>query len=335
MVEQEDQLFTHASYRNQARIHNGYHYPRSLQTAYRSRVNFEAFIKDFPECLVSDFTKLYGIARHNSGVSSRQFERFCTVIGAPWRRAQGEYSRLFNPRLIESVYEVTEYAFDSNILRDLFGRRLIQAGVEIGLRRRVEQVQAEGTVSRVKFADGTSVAARYIFNCAYAGLKNIPGLSEHCRTRLKYEIAELAVIDPPAELKQLGITVMCGPFFSMMPFAPRALHTLSHVRYTPHYSWDDQGMTSASPYDVLRGYLKKTRAHHMIKDAERYVPVLGGATVRDSMFELKTVLARNEVDDGRPILMERSESPNRIYSIMGGKIDNIYDVIERLRAEEL
>jgi hypothetical protein len=50
---------------------------------------------------------------------------------------------------------------------------------------------------------------------------------------------------------------------------------------------------------------------------------------------VKTLLVRNEIDDGRPILMERSESTNTVYSIMGGKIDNIYDVIHRLKADGL
>src|SRR5260370_10405300 len=110
VVEQEDQLFRHASYSNQARIHNGYHYPRSLHTAYRSRVNYQSFLQDFPECVVSNFTKLYCVARHLSKVSARQFERFCNVIGAPWKPARDQHRKLFNSRLIEAVYEVTELA---------------------------------------------------------------------------------------------------------------------------------------------------------------------------------------------------------------------------------
>src|ERR1017187_8423519 len=69
VVEQEDQLFRRASYANQARIHNGYHYPRSLHTAYRSRMNFQSFVNDFPECVVSNFTKLYCIGRSHSNVT--------------------------------------------------------------------------------------------------------------------------------------------------------------------------------------------------------------------------------------------------------------------------
>ena len=39
LVEREAALLMRASYNNQARVHNGYHYPRSFTTAYRSRVN--------------------------------------------------------------------------------------------------------------------------------------------------------------------------------------------------------------------------------------------------------------------------------------------------------
>ena len=42
VVERETDLLARASYVNQARVHNGYHYPRSFMTAYRSRVSRRA-----------------------------------------------------------------------------------------------------------------------------------------------------------------------------------------------------------------------------------------------------------------------------------------------------
>src|SRR5258708_8709737 len=144
LVEREDQLFRRASYANQARIHNGYHYPRSLHTAYRSRVNFQSFIEDFPECVVDSFTKLYCVSRSRSQVSARQFERFCRIIGAPLKPARARYVKLFNPRLIESVYEVTEYAFDSRILRDIMRRNLNAAGAGKGPGQRVQRAGTRG-----------------------------------------------------------------------------------------------------------------------------------------------------------------------------------------------
>ena len=125
---------------------------------------------------------------------------------------------------------------------------------------------------------------------------------------------------------------MDGPFFSTMPFPARGLHSLSHVRYTPHLHWYDE--PGKDPYARLDGYQGDSRVDRMIRDAGRYLPALADAVGRGSLFEVKTVLAKNEVDDGRPILFEKSASLPGLYSILGGKIDNIYDIIRFLDREE-
>ncbi|MFC4624273.1 FAD-dependent oxidoreductase [Daeguia caeni] len=116
LLEQEAELLSRASYSNQARVHNGYHYPRSFTTAYRSRVNLPRFIRDWPQAIKTDFVKLYAIARRNSKVTAKQFIRFCNEIGAKITPAEPALKRLFNPRLVEDVFLVEEYAFDTTRL---------------------------------------------------------------------------------------------------------------------------------------------------------------------------------------------------------------------------
>ena len=77
-------------------------------------------------------------------------------------------------------------------------------------------------------------------------------------------------------------------------------------------------------------YEKQTRVDRMVRDAQRYIPEVGKAEYRDSLFEVKTVLVKNETDDGRPILFEEYANLPGLHSILGGKIDTIYDVLERL-----
>jgi glycine/D-amino acid oxidase-like deaminating enzyme len=334
IVEREPALLQRASYNNQARVHNGYHYPRSLQTAYRSRINFKLFARDYPECIVNDFVKLYCIAGRLSKVTPLQFERFCNLIGAPWKRATKVHADLFQRRLIAAVYQVEETIFDSTVLAAILAERLSTAGVEVRLNTTVECAGADGNTTRITLSDGSEISAAIVFNCTYAGLKRVPGLSENLGSAIKHELTEMALIEPPTEMTKLGVTVMDGPFFSTIPFPARGLHTLSHVRYTPHGSWIEDGDASRDPYTMLSQYDKESRARHMLLDAARYMPCLAKARIVDSLFEVKTLLQRNEVDDGRPILMERSAPPT-IYSILGGKIDNIYDVLERLRTDGL
>ena len=56
LLEREPELLIRASYNNQARVHNGYHYPRSFTTAFRSRVNLPRFVRDWPQVVKQDLT---------------------------------------------------------------------------------------------------------------------------------------------------------------------------------------------------------------------------------------------------------------------------------------
>ncbi|MFY2087788.1 FAD-dependent oxidoreductase [Achromobacter xylosoxidans] len=336
LVEREPALLTRASYNNQARVHNGYHYPRSFTTAYRSRINLPRFVRDWPAAVHQDFTKLYAIARRNSKVTAKQFERFCREIGAKIQPAPRAFKDLFEPRLIEEVFLVEEYAFDATKLADWAERELRECGIEIRLKTRATAIsRAQDTALQVTLErDGQSaerLASRYVFNCTYSGLNQFGGDFPGTSTRLKQEITEMALMRVPAALADLGITVMDGPFFSMMPYPARALHTLSHVRYTPHLHWNDA--PGVDPYRKLQDYERVSRVDRMVRDVGRYLPAVLGAEYADSLFEVKTILVKNEGDDGRPILFEKHPELPGCYSVLGGKIDNIYDALEKIDTE--
>ncbi|MFC3606465.1 NAD(P)/FAD-dependent oxidoreductase [Stutzerimonas tarimensis] len=336
LLEREAGLLRHASYNNQARVHNGYHYPRSFTTAFRSRVNLPRFVKDWPQAVRTDFTKLYAIAARNSKVTARQFERFCKEIDAAIQPATIAQRKLFEPRLIEDVFQVEEYAFDSTQLASWAAAELKAYGVQVRLRSQVTGISRgpdEALRVSVDAADGhkESLACRYVFNCTYSGLNHFKGDFAGVRTGLRQELTEMALMELPPALEGLGITVMDGPFFSLMPFPARGLHTLSHVRYTPHLNWVD--VNGVNPYDKLDQYPRNTRVDRMVRDVGRYLPAVLDARYVDSLFEVKTVLMKNEGDDGRPILFQKHSELPGCYSVLGGKIDNIYDVLEKLDEE--
>ena len=47
LLERGENLLERASHNNQARVHQGYHYPRSLITGLRSRENYTRFVAEF------------------------------------------------------------------------------------------------------------------------------------------------------------------------------------------------------------------------------------------------------------------------------------------------
>lgn len=338
LIECESALLTRASHNNQARVHNGYHYPRSFTTAYRSRVNLPRFVRDWPGAVKQDFTKLYAIARRNSKVTARQFERFCHEIGARIQLATPAQTALFEPRLIEAVFLVEEYAFDTTQLASWAKSELKACGVQMRLQTRATAITKgpQGgllVTARTEHGDETQVTSRLVFNCTYSGLNQLKGDFPGTQTKLKQEITEMALMQAPPALKGLGITVMDGPFFSMMPFPARGLHTLSHVRYTPHLHWNDA--QDIDPYQKLADYEQATRVNHMVRDVGRYLPSVLNAKYVESLFEVKTVLMKSEGDDGRPILFEKHLELPGCYSVLGGKIDNIYDIWKKLDDEDI
>lgn len=336
LIERESALLTRASYNNQARVHNGYHYPRSFTTAYRSRLNLPKFVRDWSDAVKQDFTKLYAISRQNSKVTARQFERFCHEIGARIQPAAPAHTKLFEQRLIEAVFLVEEYAFDATKLANWAAAELKEWAVNTHLQTQVTAISKgpQGgllVTATPEHGDEAQYASGLVFNCTYSGLNQFTGDFPGTQTKLKQEITEMVLMQAPPALSGLGITVMDGPFFSMMPFPARGLHTLSHVRYTPHLHWND--MQGIDPYQKLSGYEQVTRVNRMVRDVGRYLPDVLHATYVESLFEVKTILVKNEGDDGRPILFEKHTELPGCYSVLGGKIDNIYDIFEKLDTE--
>lgn len=334
LVEQAEDLLTQASALNQARIHRGYHYPRSLLTAYRSGQNYGRFKAEFAACIVETFDHYYAVARQGSKVNSHQFARIAQTIEAPLSAAPEAVEKLFSPRLIEQVFRVEEYAFDANLLRAVLRERLEAAGVPVLFNtpiHRLTQSHAGGLLLESPALD-PPLSARQVFHCTYANLNTLLQASNLPSLPLKLELAELALMQMPEALLNKAITVMDGPFFSCMPFPTQGLHSLSHVRYTPHRYWLPNTLP-ARPDTWLKDHPPTSAALYMQKDAARYLPLLSQAQHVRSLFTLKALLTHHETDDGRPILLHRHEQLPGLWSVLGGKIDNIYDILEHLPAD--
>jgi glycine/D-amino acid oxidase-like deaminating enzyme len=232
--------------------------------------------------------------------------------------------------MVEDVFACYETAFDHAVLARQVAARMADAGIELRLETELVGLQDHRSGAVVALSDGTEVSARYAFNITYAQINAVLAKAELPQARLKHEVAELALIEPPRELEKIGVTVMDGPFFSTMPYPSEQLYSLTHVRYTPHESWADNPHLR-DPYRHFASLDPETRYAFMLRDAQRYLPCLAGATYRRSIYDVKTILIKNEGDDGRPILYHRKPDQSRVISILGGKIDNIYDLFEAVK----
>ncbi|KEY57803.1 FAD-dependent oxidoreductase [Serratia sp. DD3] len=341
LFEKESNFMSRASFNNQARVHNGYHYPRSILTALRSRVSFPRFVAEFRDCIDSDFEKYYLISSKLGKVTANQFTKFCERIGASCESAPSHLQKLTNPAMIDACFSVTEYAFDSWKLRDAMLERVKTSLANYQTNVSVDKVcqHQDGlmvTYTNTQSGEIAEMYADHVFNCTYSHINYMLQNSTLELIPLKHEMTEMCLVDVPDELKKVGLTVMCGPFFSVMPFPSAKLHSFSHVRYTPHYEWFDKDhITYVDAHRKFDEDEKNSAWHYMKKDAMRYLPILEDCEYKRSLWEVKTLLPRSESDDSRPILFRANHGLSGFHCIMGGKIDNVYDVIDAITKQHI
>ncbi len=331
VLEAENEAMTRASYVNQARVHNGYHYPRSLLTAYRSRLSSRRFLEDYPNAIDKELEHVYAISNVFSRTNSQQFEEFCRRIGAPLRELPYASDFQFSESLIENAWLVEEFAFNAQAIRtELLAQIKDIGGIDLSLGQKIIQLSRTSLGISATLESGEKYEAPLVIACLYAGTNALHAASGLDLLPLQCEVAEMALVKVPKELNNRAITVMDGPFFSLMPFPSEDLYTFSHVRYTPQIRWKETDPAAVKTYGPRDFAQMGSLFREMKADAARYVRAISKIEYVKSIREIKTVLASVDLSDRRPVVVRTYPDLPGYLCVLGGKIDNIYDVLDEL-----
>jgi hypothetical protein len=339
IIECEKKSFSRASYVNQARVHNGYHYPRSYSTAINSAKYFTRFSEEFPFAINNRFLKVYAIAKRYSLTSAEQFKKFCRHAGIPCNEINPE--KYFDSRQIESAFETLEYSFDAGKI-GVFLEGLLQNSDDVTalFGEKIKRVEKIGSEYCLKLSNEEEIRTGNVINCTYASINQVNHLFGFEKFSIKYEIAEIIRCNVSSDIANVGLTVMDGPFFSVMPFGDTGFHTLSAVTFTPHMTCYDRlpafpcqsVNTSCTSFDLKNCNTCAARPQsawsYMYKLAKKYLLPETDISYVDSLFAIKPILMASEIDDSRPTMI-RKFSDNPVYTaILSGKINTIYDLEE-------
>ena len=140
LIECDKDLFGRASSLNQARLHLGYHYPRSISTARASARYFRRFIEEFDFAINNRFKKIYAISSRNSYTSKRQFLKFCSAVNIP--AFEIDAKEYFNEGSVEVALQTEEYSFDAkHIKNELLERIKYDKNMNIFVNKRLSGVE--------------------------------------------------------------------------------------------------------------------------------------------------------------------------------------------------
>ena len=343
VLEKDAVAFGRATYINQARVHQGYHYPRSISTALKSAGYFERFNKDYAFCINKEFNQIYATSCQYSWADGYQFEKFCKAANIPCVQLHSD--NYFKAGMCDGVFKTREYTYDAMILKEYFLEELSKysKNVEIRYGITITKINKESEVYVVALAGGDSFATPYVLNSTYASTNQILELAGFEKFKIKYELCEIILCDVNDKLKDVGFTVMDGPFFSIMPFGKTGYHSLTSVTFTPHTtSYDSlptflcQGQSEGycSVYNLGNCNFcpakPKTAFPYMSNLARKYILEEYGFEYRKSLFSMKPILMSSEIDDSRPTVVRKySENPTFV-GVLSGKINTVYDLDEVL-----
>lgn len=342
VLEKDGSPFSRATTINQARVHMGYHYPRSLSTAIRSAGYFERFVEDFPACIVKEFEQVYATSSNFSWTNAPEFRTFCKA--ADIRCDDVSPEKYFKNNLCDGAYVTTEFAYDAaTLLSELQEKMGKSDEVTILYDSAAIKIQEKGTQYEVTTAKGETYSAPYLLNATYASVNEVMALLGYAPFNIKYELCEIILCSVVPELENLGITVMDGPFFSIMPFGFTGYHSLTSVTFTPHAT----SYETLPTFDCQKksdGYCtpenlgncndcpqkSKSAWPRMSQLAHKYLKEEYGFTYEKSLFSMKPILKASEIDDSRPTLVKVLHQNPTFVSVLSGKINTVYDLEEVL-----
>lgn len=342
VLEYESDAFQRATYVNQARIHMGYHYPRSISTALKSRNYFERFTQDYNDAIQQRFTKIYATSKHLGWTNAEQFKLFCKNAEIPCEDVMKE--KYFNDGYVDGAFLTQEYAYDAAKLKALLFKELkTLQNVKIRYETRIGAIKKMEKVYQVETNGDKVYETSFLLNATYASINQVHAMIGFEPIGIKYELCEIILCKVSDSLKNVGITVMDGPFFSIMPFGDTGYHSLSSVTFTPHKTsydslptFDCQARSGGTCTPKQLGNCNTCIAKpqsawpYMYSLAKKYLNESFEFSYVKSLFSMKPILMKSEIDDSRPTLIRTYSNNPTFVSVLSGKINTIYDLDEVL-----
>jgi hypothetical protein len=333
VIEKSLKPFSRASSINQARVHNGYHYPRSYATAKKVANYYNRFTKDFDFAINDSFKQIYAIANKGSKTSAEKFIDFCKEVDIPLREINSNI--YFKKNSVEASFLAKECSFDFLKIKNYLLRE-VEDSVMFFYGTSIDFVYIDNSSYVLTLTNGKKLESPLVINAAYSGINEVIEKFNQNLFEIKYELCEVAFCRVSENFRNIGITVMDGNFFSVMPFGNNKLHTLTSVSHTPHQVCYDKIPKFSN--EIKESVCKMHKAKNcivcfrglssawekMYKLSQQFLNFK--MNYKYSQFEIKPILTRSENDDSRPTIIKQHTSKPTVISILSGKLSTIYDL---------
>ena len=307
---------------NANRLHSGFHYPRDDETALQCLRGSRAFRQDFGEALIAGVGNAYFIAREGSLTSPAAYLAHCDRLGLRYRIVDPDGWQPVVKGVALAV-ATDEAVYDPAVLRRLIQARLARSGAGIRVDRDVADVRRTGAGGMEVVIRGQGAAGfDAVVNCSYAEINRLTARLDHPIETRQYEYVAVPVIELDWP-RLASITVLDGPFMSLLPFDATGRYLLYHVGHSV-VARNDHPLLDRRWLDPHTSpFASMDRAAWWDRHLEaccEFVPALRTARLEGVVQGPRMVLANREDTDARPSVVTSPE-PGYV-TVFSGKVDH-------------
>ena len=315
------------------RLHYGFHYPRDEETARQCLRGYEEFRREFEAAIRPGVSNAYFIASGGSLTSPDDYLLFCRRLGLPFQIVE---PGAFRPT-IENVslgMLTEEVLYDVAVLRRLLTERLMRAGVEVRLGAGVDALRRlKGGGFAVETSRGDVASFDVVVNCSYAEVNHLTAQLGHAIETRQYEYAAVPImeIDWPVEA---SVTILDGPFVSLLPYGPRGQYLVAHVA-DQIIAREDTRLMNPAWCDARTSPFASTDRQLWLESylgrCCEFLPDLRAGRVLGFLKRPRMVVAGREDTDARRSFVTVHEPG--YMSVFSGKIDHCFWIAEEVRSK--
>jgi predicted dehydrogenase len=314
LFEKNGSLLMEGSFVNQYRHHKGYHYPRSDETVQEIQKTTEEFERVYKKAIIEGWKTYYGLAKKGSFVNKKEFIAFCKRNNLPYK-ISFPHKDLLKRELMDLSIEVPEPNYGFKKLLEITENRLkIHKNIKVLKSTLVTNCALLSSGEKEIMYDSGNGEKKakfdYVINATYARINQFARWLDHEARPVRVDLAEVLIVNLPIE--PVSITVVDGPFATLMPTGNPHEFTLYHVT--------ESILDRYVPEDGLVKKIKKARSNKekIFAESLKLFPILKDAKIVESRIVFRGVRAYREHDDSR--VADLVDHGFGTWSVLSGKI---------------
>lgn len=327
LIEKERKIMLGASTNNLNRVHLGYHYPRDDETVKQSKEGSSSFLKFYKSSIIKYFQNYYAISKKNSLVNFKNYLKFCKRNNLPFKVIKNK-NFFTKVNKIEGIIKVKEPIYSWQTIVEIMNKRIAKIkNKNIFTNTEVIEVTKKNDTFLVKtnkkvFYGDLVIDASYL-SLNYLSFKNKKIINFF--KNIFYQITLIPEIRIENKNK-LGLAVMDGQFFSLLPQGKLNKHLLYHVKYS--VIKESQKLNKSFQNIVKKNYKERFKKikKRMGKDLDNFFPEFK-FKFTNKFFISKRVLLKNKNDSRISSILEPEEN---YLMIASAKVDHSVDLADKI-----